>query len=57
MKSLRIVRIDGQWHGWSDCLKEWLPLPLTPEASENEVRSFYAARGSTVVITDGVDTR
>ncbi|MFD5317597.1 hypothetical protein [Streptomyces sp. NPDC127098] len=50
MQPLEVARIDGQWVTWSEQLEEWLPLPLAPEATENDVRHFYAGRDRQITI-------
>ncbi|MDT0307260.1 hypothetical protein RM780_09825 [Streptomyces sp. DSM 44917] len=53
LSELKVARFGGQWHAWSEQLSEWLPLPLTPEASAGDVKHFYAHRGMSVRIVAG----
>ncbi len=57
MESPTVARFGGQWHGWSDLLGEWLPLPLTPEADDDCVRAFCTAHGTTVRIMERHNSR
>ncbi|GAA2348677.1 hypothetical protein [Streptomyces violaceusniger] len=53
---LAVARIQGQWHAWSAALDEWLPIPLTAEATDRDVEQFYAARGISIRMAESRHT-
>lgn len=45
---ITIANIGGQWMGRVDGLDEWLPLPFTSLATQDDVETYYRSSGYTV---------